>query len=54
MNYKKPFAAWGSRNLLQHYPMAYANESDQEAANFLVASASDSRSQEHFSSNLGF
>ncbi len=54
MSYKKPFAAWGSRNSLLHYPMAYANGSDQEAANFPVASANDSPSQERFSSNLGF
>ncbi len=54
MNYKKPFAAWGSRNLLQHCPMAYANGSDPEAANFPVVSANDSPSQERFCSNLGF
>ena len=54
MNYKRPFAAWASRNLLQHCPMAYANGSDPEAANFPEVSANDSPSQERFCSNLGF
>ena len=52
--FRKPFVTWDSHLLSQHCPMASANGSGREAANYPVASVNGLLSQEPFCNDLGF